>query len=546
MELNKFIKRQPNFELQPIVKLEDIINLEADLCGFVITAEIEEQIRKLFYTYLLPEQNPRLFSDNLNTAVLVSGDFGMGKSHFLKAIAAVLENSPINNGDNSVYPLDIICSKITDPVLKSDICLAAENKTKVITLNLDSIISEHGTLTEAIFYSFNKSMSLYNYSANVIAIMESQLSEHRKLEPFKTAFKNESGENWCDVADTYDFYRDELLKSLSITVQKEVSVCDNWFENIESTQINVDFLTRWIEGYLSLFFRDSNSRYDKIVFVVDHLFDAIDSDKNKCQEFVSLLDAIKDKFHGRVWFICSALIESSKYNNEKAVRNTNVLKGLFKTKLSISSQSIQNIVESRLLNKTTLAEDYLSSVYDKYHQELIPKYYQALPFISPRDFTKQRFIDSYPLIPCYLSLLQIINYHLYRNQKSHTPVSLTPRVLISAVNNMLSNLVEIEVERTLCLSDLVGVFADVLKPQFSKAIFCDQGTDLEKRIICTLFLVQDLPGINLSAENVAILVLDRLDVDFEEYITLVSRSLISLVKQGIILNNNQEYSLANF
>ncbi|WP_182025748.1 hypothetical protein [Vibrio rotiferianus] len=546
MKLNELLESRSGFKFQPIVKVDDVTNLESELSGFVITAEIEEQIRKLFYAYLLPEQNPRLFSESFNTAVLVSGDFGMGKTHFLKAIAALLENTPIKNGGESVYPLDVICSKITDPVLKNDINLAAENKTKVIALNLDSMISDHASLTEAIFFSFNKSMSLYNYSVNTIAIMESQLSENRKLESFKTAFKNESGENWNDVVDTYDFYRDDLLKALSVTVDKDVSVCDNWFENIESTQINVDFLTRWLDGYLYQLFGDSNSGYDKIVFVVDHLFDAIASDKNKCQELMSLLDAIKDKFHDRVWFICSALVENAKYNDEKAVRNARVLKGLFKTKLSISSQSIQNVVESRLLNKTALAKGYLIRVYETYQQELIPKYYQALPFVSPRDFTQQRFIDSYPLVPCYFRLLQSINDQLYRSQKLHAPISLTPRVLISAVKSMLSDQAEVEVERICCLSDFMVILADMIKPHFSQSIFSHIGTELEKRIICTLFLVQDLPEICLTAENIATLVLDRLDIDFEEHTTLVLSSLINLVQQGIIQKNNQKYSLAAF
>ena len=117
MKLKEIFTEDIFRNIEGVIKADDQSNVLEEVREYVVTKEISKKL-DLFLDAYLNYQGAN--------GVWISGFFGSGKSHMLKILSYVLENSKING----VTLGDLFIDKIEDDILKADMKKALSIPTK--------------------------------------------------------------------------------------------------------------------------------------------------------------------------------------------------------------------------------------------------------------------------------------------------------------------------------------------------------------------------------------------------------------------------------
>ena len=92
MKLQNMYREDINRNINGVIKADqnDDANLEQEFKEYIITKELREHFNKFYDRYESSIDTP---TDNVG--VWISGFFGSGKSHFLKILSFLLENTNV-------------------------------------------------------------------------------------------------------------------------------------------------------------------------------------------------------------------------------------------------------------------------------------------------------------------------------------------------------------------------------------------------------------------------------------------------------------------
>ena len=99
LSLVDFFKKKINREINGVIKADEFDALENEVDEYVLTDEVAKRMENF-----LEEYN----NYHKMNGVWISGFFGSGKSHLLKMLAILLENSASKPFPNPVFPAIII------------------------------------------------------------------------------------------------------------------------------------------------------------------------------------------------------------------------------------------------------------------------------------------------------------------------------------------------------------------------------------------------------------------------------------------------------
>src|ERR1700688_4215581 len=109
-----------------------------ELDEFVITRELDQDLRKFIAWYLEALNQGKNPDPGGKMGVWISGFFGSGKSHFLKVLSYLLHNGTHTLNVQSKQAVEFFESKIKDAMLFGDVKRAVVADTDVILFNIDS------------------------------------------------------------------------------------------------------------------------------------------------------------------------------------------------------------------------------------------------------------------------------------------------------------------------------------------------------------------------------------------------------------------------
>ena len=164
--------------------------------------------------------------------VWISGFFGSGKSHFLKILSYLLQNTQV--GDKHAIDYFIEDQKITNQMVLADMQLAANTPSDVILFNIDSKSDSNGkenkdAIVNVFLKVFNE-MQGFCGSMPHLADLERRLSEEGRFEEFKEKFEEEYGDPWESSRQDFDFIQDSVVDVLSDMDFMSESAARNWCE----------------------------------------------------------------------------------------------------------------------------------------------------------------------------------------------------------------------------------------------------------------------------------------------------------------------------
>ena len=139
MQIKDMFRKKIDREIQGVIIVGqgEETNVAQELEEYVVTRELQRHFADFFAAYKKGIQGttPKM-------GVWISGFFGSGKSHFLKILSYLLQNTQV--GDKHAIDYFIEDQKITNQMVLADMQLAANTPSDVILFNIDSKSDSNG------------------------------------------------------------------------------------------------------------------------------------------------------------------------------------------------------------------------------------------------------------------------------------------------------------------------------------------------------------------------------------------------------------------
>lgn len=545
--IKNLFTRPINRSINGVIKADqdDAESVWQELDEYVITRELDQHLRSFFESYLAALDNPQAASDRIG--VWISGFFGSGKSHFLKILSYLLENKRVSNAGESRQAIDFFERKIADPMLAADIKRAVAADTDVLLFNIDSK-ADSGDGRDAILRVFLK---VFNERLGFcgdhphIAHMERYLDEQGKFGEFKQAFAESSGSTWEEERDAYHFQVDALASALSQTLGQEIKDADAWVERFENDfNLNVQSFARWVQGYL-----DKCGKDHRIVFLVDEVGQFIGQDTHLMLSLQTITEELGVICGGRAWVLVTSQEDIDAVLGEVRASKANdfsKIQGRFKTRLSLSSGNVDEVIQRRLLDKEPEPKDVLRKIY----REKADILRNQLSFTNTgrtyKAFTDEdNFAAVYPFVPYQFQLVQRIFESIRKAGATGTHLARGERSLLdafqSAAKAVSENSVGVLVPLYRFYPSIEGFLEGVVKSTIDNAASNLSLQEFDTLVLKTLFLIRYVDEIKGNVDNLITLFIDEIDADRQALRKQIEDSLQRLEKETLVSRNGDDF-----
>lgn len=549
MQIRNIFERDILRPINGVVKADqlDDASIWQELDEFVVTKELDQHLRRFFSVYLDAVghgHNPEAADKN---GVWVSGFFGSGKSHFIKVLSYLLANRQVSVDGKTQRAVDFFESKIADPMLMGDIKRGVASNTDVVLFNIDSKAS-HKTGRDAILQVFLKVLNeMQGYSPDHahIAHMERTLDQKGKLQTFKDAFQQATGADWLQERDAYEFNRDQVIAAFSKASEQSSESATKFLDNAESNfSLTVENFCKWVREYL-----DSKGPAHRLIFLVDEVGQFIGVDSHLMLNLQTITEELGVSCKGRAWLVVTSQEDIDAVLGEMKPPKSNdfsKIQGRFRTRLSLSSANVDEVIQSRLLDKVPAAKPELDALFAQKGDILKNQLTFTNVGMTFRQFRDAGdFARNYPFAPYQFQLMQKVfeairkagatGLHLARGERSMLDAFQTATKLIA--------------------TDEIGVLVPFYRFYPSIESFLDtsvkrtidqakersgiEGFDIE--ILKVLFLIRYVEEMRGNVDNLVTLCVDRIDADKMALRRRVEESLQRLERETLVSRNGDNY-----
>ena len=372
---------------------DDVI--EQELNEYVITKELKKHFMTFFNYY----------SDSLDvptgsTGVWVSGFFGSGKSHFLKMLSYILENRTVK-GVNTV---ERFRKKFEDdPATFMLIDKATKGETETILFNIDieGPINKDKTAVLRVFAKmFYNHLGFYGENLKV-AKLEQFIAKKGKTEQFRSVFEEKNGSSWLDGRSTFEFFEDDVVETMMEVLGMSETASRNWFDGSETTEMSIAKLVSEMKEYVG-----SKPTDFRLLFMIDEVGQYVGTDTNMLLNLQSLTEKIGSECGGKVWVVTTgqeAIDEIIKVRVDEFSR----ILARFKTRVSLSSSAVDEVIQKRILTKTPEAASELETVYDRNASVLRNLFSFSDSVLDIKGYAgADDFVINFPFVPYQFIIMQ--------------------------------------------------------------------------------------------------------------------------------------------
>lgn len=527
---DKDIDRHINGVVQVGQTTDDAV--EQEVREYVITTELRKHFARFFRTYTAAYLHP-----NNDTGVWISGFFGSGKSHFLKMLSYLLENHPVGDTDTA----SLFMEKLADaPDIASAVGRLPAGRTETILFNIGAqavLRPDRDVVLDVFAKMFYNHLGFYGENLRV-ALMEWEIERMGRTAAFRSAFEAAAGKPWTALRRSFGFYRGAIVHALAESTGMKEDDARRWFDSRDDAAFSIDTFVADMNDWLC-----TKSDDFRLLFMVDEMGQFIGDNLQRLLSLQSIVEQIGSHCGGRVWVVCTgqeAIDAIVKVHDEEFSR----IQARFATRLSLSSSSVDEVIQRRILEKTPEAARLLESVYGAQHTVLdnLFSFQNAKSdmkgYGSAGDFTA-----NFPFVPYQFTLMQDVFREIRIHGNVGTHLSGGERSLLSGFQEAARR-IEKEDEMSLApfhlFYDTVQSFLDsnIRRVVERCARAAEKGEGLlpiDADILKTLYLIRyvgdDIPA---NLENITILMAGRIDVDKTALRSDVEAGLKRLLRQNYV------------
>lgn len=534
-------------KIKGVIKVgqKDEENIFQELDEYVVTDELQKHFREFFNVY-----NDGITTSTDDIGVWISGFFGSGKSHFLKILSYILNSKlEVENKDNPGEirrPIDFFKedNKIPDSKVIADMISSSNISTDVILFNIDTKSenseSEKDKILEVFVKVFNEIRG-YATEYPFIADLEKKLEKENLYDQFKSTFESINGETWEDGRSEFLFNSEDIVETLvKINFMSEESAT-RWADKAEANyKISIEKFAKEVEEYCK-----SKGKNHHVVFLVDEVGQYIGEDTQLMLNLQSITEELGSKCHGKAWIIVTSQQNIDSIVNVKG-NDFSKIQGRFKTRLSLSSANVDEVIRKRLLLKNPTAFKTLKASYPP----LEPILKNNFTFTDSAEMKKyadaDEFAHIYPFVPYQFNLLQYALTGIREHGALGKGIGEGERSMLELFQESAKNWMNHDEDRLIPFYTFYNPLHEKLdhshKTVIMKAEKNENLNEFDVNLLKALFLIKYVKELKANLDNLTILMISHLDEDIPDLRKKISKSVDRLENETLISKNADTYS----
>jgi hypothetical protein len=522
----KDIKRQ----IDGVIKVDknDDDSIYTELEEYVVTKESLKHFDTFFDRYYHATHTP---TDKIG--VWVSGFFGSGKSHFIKILSYLLENTTVYDKT----ALDFFKSKIHDPEMFGTIEKSVNYGTKdVILFNIDSKAGDSKErIVNILMRAFNENMGFFG-DVFWIAELEEHLQDKGLYDAFKEEVLKLSGNTWEEKRESYAFINDDIIEALTNCGFQSRDESVRLFESDgRNYHIDVEKFAKKVGKYCR-----SKGEDHQVIFLIDEIGQYIGEDSELMLNLQTVVEELGTKLMGKAWVIVTSQADIDTVTKDKVKGNDfSKIQARFDTRLSLSSANVDEVIKKRILLKKEEHSEMLASFYTD--KKIILK---NLISFSRGSAEMKNFKDEdgfagvYPFVPYQINLLQKVFDKIRQTGFTGKHLARGERSMLNAFKEAAMEYGDSSVGVLIPFHSFYNTVESFLDPIIKRTIDHAKQNDLleehDSDILKILFMIKHVKEIQPNLDNLVVLSISNVDEDKLKLRTRVAESLRRLEEQTLI------------
>ena len=541
MKIQTMFQEDIDRKINGVVQVDQDVSeiLVQELNEYVITRELKKHFITFFNNY-----GESFHERTADIGVWISGFFGSGKSHFLKMLSYLLENKEVQ-GERTV---ERFRRKFADdPATFMLIDNATKGRTDTILFNIDiegSINKDKTAVLRVFAKMFYNYLGFYGENLKV-AKLEQFIARKGKTEEFRRVFEEVNGGRWLESRDAFAFFEDDIVVTLQQVLGMSESAAQNWFNGTETVETSIAQLVSEIKEYV-----DSQLDDFRLLFMIDEVGQYIGGDTSLLLNLQSLIEKIGSECEGKVWVICTgqeAIDEIIKARENEFSR----IQARFKTRLSLSSSSADEVIQKRILMKTPEAQNELRRIYIENDSVLRNLFTFTDAILDIKGYIgEDDFIRNFPFVPYQFILMQKVYSEIRKHGNSGQHFSHGERTMLSGFQETAQSIENKDEYALAPLYLFYNTIHSALDGTIRRVIErCERaaldGNGIEPQdvdVLKLLYLVRYIDDVKATLDNIVILMADDIRLDKIIMRGKIQSSLDRLFSQNYIGRTGDVYN----
>lgn len=543
-------------KIEPVIKVgerQDAQKLAAEIGSYVVTPTIEK------YTDAFLEHYTDTFrTRTTENGVWISGYFGSGKSHLAKILALLAEN-PTLDGIPAAKRFEArlpVQAPARASILRS-LSRLSQCDTRVLAFNINTLADSKTTpLARILLSQYYRSKG---YGANFLyaRVIEAELDRRGKLEELHSAATQLAHKPWEAIQSNPNFYARALYQAacqVAPDVFQSPDEVARALKNAEQGELySIQFLVQTILEDLEAR-QQTLGKPCRVLFVLDESGQWIEDDAGRLAQLQALVEEAGDKGQGKIWVMLTTHEDmGSIYQNARALRgDMKKIEGRFRFKFSLTTENIELVLEDRIFRKTLAGRTETAAVYEENPGVLrdlgeLKNTSQRLPECS-----QERFTTFYPFLPYHIHLIPEIVKGLRSAGGRGEQLSGSTRTLLAITQDILRAgrraYLRAPVGTLVSFDEVFGNLAgegeispDVRREMSRIEEVVPGAGPLTRHIAEVLYLVQQLPYVPRSLDNLARLLVEQTTDDLPGVIHRLRPELERLIQARLVAKTGEEY-----
>lgn len=192
-----------------------------------------------------------------------------------------------------------------------------------------------------------------------VAMLEQYIDQLGKTEEFRRVFEAKKGKSWVDQRKAFAFNGKFIIPTLMEVLDMSEEDAKRWFNDKTAVEFSIAQLVEDIKAYVKKQPKDF-----RLIFLIDEVGQYVGTDTDMLLNLQSLTEKIGSECGGKVWVMCTgqeAIDEIIKVRADEFSR----IQARFKTRLSLSSSSVDEVIQKRILKKKPDVEKQLEGLYQE-------------------------------------------------------------------------------------------------------------------------------------------------------------------------------------
>lgn len=541
MRIRDMFAEDINRPINGVIKVDqdaaDVIDQEVR--EYVITKELKKHFISFFDYYSDAFDKP-----TADIGVWISGFFGSGKSHFLKMLSYILENKSVNG----VPTVERFRQKfVDDPATFMLIDRSTRGKTETILFNIDiegSINKDKTAVLRVFAKMFYTHLGFFGENLKV-AMLEQYIDQLGKTDEFRRIFEAKKGKPWTEQRKAFAFNGKYIVPTLMEVLDMSEEDAKRWFNDKTAVEFSIAQLVEDIKNYV-----DKQSDGFRLLFMIDEVGQYVGTDTDMLLNLQSLTEKIGSECGGKVWVMCTgqeAIDEIIKVRADEFSR----IQARFKTRLSLSSSSVDEVIQKRILKKKPEAEQKLEALYQENDSVLRNLFSFTDSILDIKGFAGSgEFAVNFPFVPYQFIIMQKVFAEIRKHGNSGKHLSGGERSMLSGFQEAAQKIQDRDEYALIPFFRFYDTVHTFLDSSIRRVIErCQNAADIgagiqpqDVDVLKLLYLIRYVDDIPANVDNIVILMADDIRTDKIVLRERVSESLGRLMSQNYIGRSGETYN----